>query len=126
MRTIEEIKKDMKRAEDEYRTADAIKCVRELSAAEAEITRMWSATPLERRQEICNAERNGRCVVLPCKMGDTIFSACGGEVEKWEMSYVIALNARDDFGKTVFLTRAEAEAAPKGEEHEQQRSDGRN
>lgn len=26
----------------------------------------------DRLEEICNAERDGRCVVLPCKVGDTI------------------------------------------------------
>jgi len=29
--------------------------------------------PLDRLQEICNAERDGRCVVLPCKVGDVLY-----------------------------------------------------
>ena len=32
-----------------------------------------SDIPLERLEEICNAEREGRCVILPCKVGDTIY-----------------------------------------------------
>lgn len=29
---------------------------------------------LDRLEEICNAEREGRCVVLPCKLGDTVYT----------------------------------------------------
>ena len=29
--------------------------------------------PLDRLEEICQAEREGRCVVLPCKVGDTVW-----------------------------------------------------
>jgi hypothetical protein len=28
---------------------------------------------IDRLEEICNAERDGRCVVLPCKVGDTVY-----------------------------------------------------
>jgi len=111
--------------------------------------------PLDRLREICNAERDGRCVVLPCnecfsEAGNTVHLIYGGEIV--EMIHCglsicpvsgkpyIALAADDkifpyregdaehdtdptdwctnyidveasDFGKTVFLTRAEAEAA---------------
>lgn len=29
--------------------------------------------PLDRLTEMCEAERDGRCVVLPCKVGDTVY-----------------------------------------------------
>lgn len=38
-------------------------------------------------------------------------SSCGGEYGCWDVKY-------EDFGKTVFLTREEAERALKGGEHE--------
>ena len=31
-----------------------------------------SGISLDRLREICDAERDGRCVVLPCKVGDTV------------------------------------------------------
>lgn len=89
----------------------------------------------DRLEEICNAERDGRCVVLPCKVGDTVYEPFAGKVyektvdriiinrfttpqiwietklpfatprlERWDMA----------IGKTVFLTREEAEKALKG------------
>lgn len=87
---------------------------------------------VDRIGEICEAEREGRLVVLPCKVGDTVYEPFVGKVyektvdriiinrfttpqiwietklpfaaprlERWDMA----------IGKTVFLTRAEAEAA---------------
>ena len=84
-----------------------------------------------------NLEEEGRLVVLPCKMKDTLFMIKDGEIYsgtvrflRWEyhkdrgVRSDIAANPNpyfsigasfDDFGKTVFLTREEAEAALKGE-----------
>ena len=94
---------------------------------------------LDRLEEICQAERDGRCVVLPCKVGDTVYEPFAGKVyektvdriiinrfttpqiwietklpfatprlERWDMA----------IGKTVFLTREEAEKALKERETE--------
>ena len=85
--------------------------------------------------ELIVAEQDGRCVVLPCKVGDTVYMTIRGVVEetkvrtffvghpsynrgepdpRYEMirvtNYDIPLR---DFGKTVFLTHEEAEAALK-------------
>ena len=81
--------------------------------------------------EICAAEKDGRLVVLPCKRGDSVFRLCGGSkktkyvgerivmsVEINGPTIIIHSTADDILGKTVFLTRAEAEAALKGTEHE--------
>ena len=88
----------------------------------------------KRLAEICAAEKDGRCVVLPCGVGDTIYvndpywgDACKGTVDEicydgqWRCKTVAksSLVGRDfqayynfsAFGKTVFLTRTEAEAA---------------
>ena len=89
-----------------------------------------------RLSELAEADKDGRVVVLPCKVGQRVFalmdtdkhiSEC--EVKQIGMGnkigfiglepigargrkYGVALNG---FGKTVFLTREEAEKAMKGE-----------
>lgn len=80
-----------------------------------------------RLRELSEADRDGRCVVLPCKVGDVLYSAfplCGvnkHQVRKFERNSEgdFACSALmipfSDFGKRVFLTREEAEAALKGE-----------
>jgi hypothetical protein len=90
---------------------------------------------IERHAEICTAERDNRCVVLPCKVGTRVWvigqncDLCRdmyaeepclfGSCEYKEVfESVFGYGMIDNFGKTVFLTRAEAEAALKGAEHE--------
>lgn len=78
---------------------------------------------IDRLRELVQADRDGRCVVLPCKVGDVLYSAfplCGintHQVRKFERNsegdfacsaLMIPLS---DFGKTVFLTRESAETA---------------
>lgn len=84
----------------------------------------------ERLKAYEDAEAEGRLVVLPCKVGDTVYAIkrYGGKPiaiieDKVQMIGVtsrttrILLRAHHDhnqtflFGKTVFLTREEAEAA---------------
>lgn len=75
------------------------------------------------------ADGDGRCVVLPCKRDDVLwtFQTCPSErVYSLNVTGVSVLNGRAmlntdrmgvvdarDVGKAVFLTRAEAEAALK-------------
>ncbi len=84
--------------------------------------------PIDHLRELVQAEQDGRLVVLPCKVGDTVFAAeekpviplsvvCvgvyleGAEGGDWEEV--------DNFSKTVFLTREEAAlATQKGDPHE--------
>lgn len=54
-----------------------------------------------------DAEQEGRLVVLPCKVGDTVYAINHGKID--EATFI-----GDAFGKTIFLTRKEAEAALKG------------
>mgnify|MGYP006922127108 FL=1 len=90
------------------------------------------AMPLERAQELARAEKDGRLVVLPCKLHESIFYLEDGELFDDE-PYEVSLGQKsgewndslmfecqygfgffgEDVGKTVFLTRAEAEAALK-------------
>ena len=104
--------------------------------------------PLDRLEAICAAEKDGRCVVLPCKVGDTVYKVdvdcinnpyhtrfcfCWNKAcKECENSYLRVWESHNEttdvrsiisqmglcgetggFGKTVFLTRAEAEAALK-------------
>ena len=79
---------------------------------------------LERLQELVKEDREGRCVVLPCKVGDTVYYIA---TTKHGFRYVkFRPFGVDDFtwfnahfGKTVFLTRAEAEAVLKTREQDE-------
>lgn len=88
---------------------------------------------LDRLRELVEADREGRCVVLPCKVGDTIYDISLAEIKESKVisisfiasksTYHVSICAENyrhaitldieigDFGKTVFLTRKEAEAA---------------
>ena len=74
------------------------------------------------------AESEGRLIVLPCKVGDTVFEITNlpgdGAIQMRFVAEIAWLSGHgtvllspglvigfDDFGKTVFLTREEAEAA---------------
>ena len=85
-----------------------------------------------RLRELAEADRDGRVVVLPCKVGDTVwanldgmrhprkcvieFANIGSHVTTIVFSTVDGLREQygvnpSSFGKTVFLTREEAEKA---------------
>lgn len=78
-----------------------------------------------RLRELAEADRDGRLVVLPCKVGDTVYFALLGKIiEKQVFSIVAFSNSTriycggtseyfrpEDIGKTFFLTREEAEKA---------------
>ena len=76
--------------------------------------------------ELMEADRAGRLVVLPCKVGDTLFRVFAGEILEHKVSNMryIAIQGRWDIdttpfcsyvessiGKTIFLTHEEAERA---------------
>lgn len=127
-----------------------------MGKAVAEITE-FEGIPIEWLKELAEAEKEGRLMVLPCKVGDAVWAVGEGQYKKcdidevcinrkgevvfaayfgcdsecdgcpfnnWHQEYSgeyscdgewgqAAIKA-DDFGKTVFLTREEAEAALKG------------
>ena len=80
-----------------------------------------------RLRELAEADKDGRCVVLPCRQGDELWTYCNHPVKRvysFTVSDVSTLNGRtvlntlglgtirpEDIGKTVFLTREEAEKA---------------
>lgn len=80
--------------------------------------------PEERFSEIIKAEAEGRLIVLPCKVGDTVYHRdCYGKIYEATVQSIVIDKSRTIFitsgigfdetavGKTVFLTRAEAEKA---------------
>lgn len=90
---------------------------------------------LDRLRELAKADREGRCVVLPCKVEDDVYINILGRTLPFtvisisQMSSTPTFKAQhgirlvyifkaDDVGETVFMTRAEAEAALQGEQEE--------
>lgn len=94
----------------------------------------YCGAAIDRLAEYENAEEQGRLVILPCKVGDSYFTYswccyCSHddcweqndcdecphllkEIREYKFKNIVhILNAEKDFGKTIFLTREEAEAA---------------
>ena len=77
--------------------------------------------PIDRLRELAKADREGRCVALPCKVGDTVYQVDDIRVYALEVRNLIydaGILAFDEstIGKTVFLTREEAQAALRREQ----------
>ena len=82
-------------------------------------------TPISRLVELADADKDGRVVVLPCKVGDTVYFALLGRIiEKQVFSIVSFSNSTriycggtseyfrpEDIGKSFFLASEEAEKA---------------
>nr|DAG70834.1 MAG TPA: hypothetical protein [Caudoviricetes sp.] len=77
---------------------------------------------IDRLHELAQADKEGRCVVLPCKIGGTVYSIRHERVpdDDYRMSFhtemrivsqKFGLIHADCIGKSVFLTREAAEAA---------------
>lgn len=74
----------------------------------------------KRMKELATADKDGRVVVLPCKVGDTVYAADAAPVIPLRVKAIaFYLKGKDggdyerisNIGKTVFLTREEAEKA---------------
>lgn len=81
---------------------------------------------MARLRELADADRDGRLVVLPCKVGDKLYRVFAGEIFKhrvgsmkyfaiqgrWDIeTYPFCPCVESSIGKTIFLTREEAEKA---------------
>ncbi len=82
---------------------------------------------LDRVKELAEVDKDGRLVVLPCKVGDGLWTFCCYPIEQvysFTVTDISTLNGRTmlntsrcgvidarDVGKTVFLTREEAKKA---------------
>ena len=76
-------------------------------------------------RELLKADKDGRLVVLPCKVGDTVYFALLGRIIEKQVFSIVSFSDStriycggtseyfrpEDIGKTFFLTREEAEKA---------------
>lgn len=80
---------------------------------------------LDRLEKLAEADRDGRLVVLPCKVGDMVYFALLGRIIEKQVFSIVSFSDStriycggtseyfrpEDIGKTFFLTREEAEKA---------------
>lgn len=86
----------------------------------------FNGLPIDRLRELAEADKDGRVAVLPCKVGDKLYRVFDGNISEHEvqnMKYFARQgrlgidmtpffpDAEKFIGKTVFLTRNEAEEA---------------
>jgi hypothetical protein len=124
-RTIEEIKSDIAIAEKNENTSDQLRLVYELAEVREKLDEWWHNLMPEKQQEIYEAEREGRCEILPCKVGGTVYDRFANA---WEVTEIDIYDDRkilarcghagtDDYraldSAEIFLTREAAESAPK-------------
>ena len=90
------------------------------------ITALLHDCDVDRMRELAEADKDGRVVVLPCKVGDKLYRVFDGNISEHEvqnMKYFARQgrlgidmtpffpDAGKSIGKTVFLTREDAEKA---------------
>lgn len=89
------------------------------------IAALFNGVDVDRMKELAEADKNGCVIIVPCKVGDTVYFALLGRIiEKQVFSIVSFSNSTriycggtseyfrpEDIGKTFFLTREEAEKA---------------
>lgn len=131
--------------EDTGLTPEEIKELRELCTDEvAELARTLhkaiESGEVDHLRDLLQAENEGRLVVLPCKVGDHVWADGREAIVVWFFGYKTERYLHAQFldnaeytdipfceiGKTVFLTREEAEAAlalKGGEDHRENRPD---
>lgn len=121
------------------RTVEEIKAEFNYATSQEKLDKLWleyfrtnlKGIPSDKFEQICKAERENRLVVLPCKVGDVVFTIINRKIESMtvvkidsdiQMVYFkinnicykdfISYSASfEEFNKTVFLTKAEAEKA---------------
>lgn len=94
--------------------------------AAEELRRLCRDYDLDRLEKLIEADKDGRVVVRPCKVGDTLFRVFAGEILEHKVRNMryLAIQGRWDIdttpfcsyvessiGKTIFLTHEEAEKA---------------
>ena len=127
----------LKRYEDTKRTPEQIEALEAaiMGKAVAQITE-FEGLPIARLRELAVADQEGRVIVLPCKVGGTVYAivqvfgddgvrpriiekkitGIGGNAlnKEWMVNKGNKYEDRfspSEFGRTVFLTREEAEKA---------------
>lgn len=94
--------------------------------AAEQLRRLCRDCDLDRLEKLAEADKSGRVVIRPCKVGDTLFRVFAGEILEHKVRNMryLAIQGRWDIdttpfcsyvessiGKTIFLTREEAERA---------------
>lgn len=100
--------------------------------AAEQLRQLCQGCDLDRLEELAEADKDGRVVVLPCQSGEHVFALLDNQTHVWECEVEHAVldgwrkvfairplgHSKDSyyapfgaFGQTVFLTREEAEAA---------------
>ena len=84
----------------------------------------FNGLPVDRLRELAEADKGGRLAVLPCKVGDKLYRVFAGEIfeyrvgsmkyfaiqGRWDIeTYPFCPCVESSIGKTIFLTREEAE-----------------
>ena len=90
------------------------------------IAALFNGVDVDRMKELAEADKDGRLVVLPCKAGDKLYRVFAGEIfehrvgsmkyfaiqGRWDIvTYPFCPCVESSIGKTIFLTREEAEKA---------------
>lgn len=143
--SVEKVYNRLKKIEDilgdEYdldRLRELLEACKGLEPSEIAESKLLIATrkdpeKLARMAELVEADRDGRCVVLPCKVEDDVYINILGRTLPFtvisisQMASTPTFKAQhgirlvyifkaDDVGETVFLTRAEAQAALRREQ----------
>lgn len=98
----------------------------EIAVLQEKVNTCGECGGIDRLRELEEADKNGRVVVLPCKIGDVLYRAspsgvvvhCVANVvyreltSRWYIDTIPNLPyASEELGKTTFLTREEAEKA---------------
>ena len=81
----------------------------------------FNGLPVDRLRKLAEADKDGRLVVLPCKVGDTVYLIVTKRarnytpefrfVKKSRLTFLNMERILQDFGKEAFLPREEAEKA---------------
>ena len=120
----------LKQYEDTKRTPEQIEALEAaiMGKAVAQITE-FEGLPIARLRELAVADKDGRVVVPPCKVGDKLYRVFAGAIfehrvgsmkyfaiqGRWDIeTYPFCPCVESSIGKTVFLTREEAERAMEG------------
>ena len=98
----------------------------EIEKLRAQLRHLFRNYDLDRLEELAEADKDGRVVVRPCKVGDTLFRVFAGEILEHKVRNMryLAIQGRWDIdttpfcsyvessiGKTIFLTHEQAERA---------------
>ena len=113
--------------DDLTEAADRIEAqAKEIDTLRAQLRHLCRNCDLDRLEKLAEADRDGRVVVRPCKVGDTLFRVFAGEILEHKVRNMryLAIQGRWDIdttpfcsyvessiGKTIFLTHEQAERA---------------